>query len=148
MAFAATTQRQRSPTIATMSPPAAGPEGMLAATCTLLHNPPGPDASPEVAEQWRNDIDQLIVAMINMSSYRRLPSHHSDGTPAPSLALSCTSTTARTPSTARASTASRRAATSLATTNLGAELDCHSVGEDGWTTIEHLSPPALTSRDY
>jgi hypothetical protein len=89
-AVVAPTQCQRSVATAATPPLEASPEGTLAAACVLLHNPPGLDASSEAAEQWHNDIDQLIVTVINTPSYKRLSPHHSDGTPATSPALLCT----------------------------------------------------------
>jgi hypothetical protein len=41
------------------------PKATLEAACQLLHDPPGPHASPLAAEQWRHDVDQLIIAAIN-----------------------------------------------------------------------------------
>jgi hypothetical protein len=51
----------------TASPPAVvGPDATLLAVCQLLNNAPSARASPSVAEQWRDDVDQLIIAAINM----------------------------------------------------------------------------------
>jgi hypothetical protein len=46
-------------------PPGANPEGTLEAVHTLLYNPLGLGASPSVAEQWRHDVDQLVITAIN-----------------------------------------------------------------------------------
>jgi hypothetical protein len=53
VATAAAAHRQHSVTTTAVTPPGAGPE----ATRQLLHNPPGPHASPSVAEQWRHNAD-------------------------------------------------------------------------------------------
>jgi hypothetical protein len=51
----------------TASPPAAvGLNTVLLAVRQLLNNPPPTGASPSVAEQWRHDVDQLVVTAINM----------------------------------------------------------------------------------
>jgi hypothetical protein len=47
-------------------PPGAGPEATLEAARQLLHNPLGSHASPSVAKQWHHDVNQLIIAAINM----------------------------------------------------------------------------------
>jgi hypothetical protein len=61
--------RQRSATTAVVPPLGAGPEATLEAACQLLPNPPGSHASPSAAEQWRHDVDQLIVTTINTSPH-------------------------------------------------------------------------------
>jgi hypothetical protein len=51
----------------TASPPATvGPDATLLAVRQLLNNPPLVKASPSAAEQWCHDVDQLIIAVINM----------------------------------------------------------------------------------
>jgi hypothetical protein len=72
-ATTAATQRQHSAIMMVMPPPAASPEVMLVAVHTLLNNPPGLDASPEAAKQWRIDVDQLVITAINNPSRRRHP---------------------------------------------------------------------------
>jgi hypothetical protein len=52
--------------MAAMPPPGAGPEATLEAACQLLNNPLGPHASPSAAEQWRHDINWLVVIAINV----------------------------------------------------------------------------------
>jgi hypothetical protein len=47
-------------------PAAVGPDAMLLAVCELLNNPPSAGASPSAAEQWRHDVDQLVIAAINL----------------------------------------------------------------------------------
>jgi hypothetical protein len=46
-------------------PPAAGVKATLVAAHRLLNNPPSMHASPSAVEQWRHDVDQLVVAAIN-----------------------------------------------------------------------------------
>jgi hypothetical protein len=105
VATTAIAQWQPSAATTEVMPPAASPEGALIAARVLLHNPLGPDASPEVAEQWRNDVDHLIVDVINTPPHRRQRTHHSDGSPEPSPVLLCTPMAACTPSTTRIPTA-------------------------------------------
>jgi hypothetical protein len=38
----------------------------LVAAHQLLNNPPPPRALPSAAEKWHHDIDQLVIAVINM----------------------------------------------------------------------------------
>jgi hypothetical protein len=66
-AVAATTatQRQWSATTVVTPSPGASPEATLVTACALLNNLPDTEASPEVAEQWHINVDQLIVAAIN-----------------------------------------------------------------------------------
>jgi hypothetical protein len=50
----------------TTSPPAAvGPDAALLAVRQLVNNPPPVRVSPSAAEQWRHDVDQLVIAIIN-----------------------------------------------------------------------------------
>jgi hypothetical protein len=50
----------------TASPPAVvGPNATLLAKRQLLNNPPPTGASPSAAEQWCDDVDQLVIAAIN-----------------------------------------------------------------------------------
>jgi hypothetical protein len=75
-----------SATMVVTPPPVVGAEAMLVTASALLNNPPGPNASLNATEQWRTDVDQLIIIAINMSSHRRQLVHHSGGAPAPSHA--------------------------------------------------------------
>jgi hypothetical protein len=76
------------------SPPAVvGPDVALLAVRQLLNNPPLAGASPSAAEQWRHDVDQLIIAAINMP--------HREGQCQPFAQQSCFSSVARTPSVAQ-----------------------------------------------
>jgi hypothetical protein len=48
------------------SPPVAvGLDTVLLAARQLLNNPPPPRVSPSAAEQWRHDVNQLVIAAIN-----------------------------------------------------------------------------------
>jgi hypothetical protein len=40
-------------------------DAALLAARQLLNNPPPARALPSVAEQWRHDVDQLVIAAIN-----------------------------------------------------------------------------------
>jgi hypothetical protein len=66
----AAAHRQHSAATMVVPPPGAGPEATPEVVCQLLHNPPGPHTSPPTAEQWSRDIDQLIIAAINMPTLR------------------------------------------------------------------------------
>jgi hypothetical protein len=69
--------------MAAVMPAAVGLEGTLEAVWVLLHNTPGPGASPLVAEQWHHDVDQLVVAVINTPLHGGWRANHSHGTPDP-----------------------------------------------------------------
>jgi hypothetical protein len=60
-------ESQPQPTAGTYVSPlaAVGLKAVLLAVHQLLNNPPKTGASPSAAEQWRYDVDQLIVATIN-----------------------------------------------------------------------------------
>jgi hypothetical protein len=64
--------------------------------------PPGPHASPSAAEQWRYDVDQLIVTAINTPPHGGRRANHSGGRHEPSAAHSCMPTDTRAPLTTRA----------------------------------------------
>jgi hypothetical protein len=53
------------------APTAAGIDAALLAARQLLHNPPPSGASPLAAEQWRHDVDQLVVVAINTPHHER-----------------------------------------------------------------------------
>jgi hypothetical protein len=57
-------------TVAT-PPSVAATEVTLVGARQLLNNPPLPHTSPYAVEQWRHDIDQLIITAINMPFHRR-----------------------------------------------------------------------------
>jgi hypothetical protein len=52
-------------------PAAVGLDAALLSVCQLLNNPPPTRASPSAVEQWRHDVDQLIVAAINTPHHER-----------------------------------------------------------------------------
>jgi hypothetical protein len=64
-------QPQRTASTTAAPPAAAGVDAMLLAACQLLNSPPPSGASPSVAEQWRHDVDQLIVTTINTPPQER-----------------------------------------------------------------------------
>jgi hypothetical protein len=76
----------------------AGADAVLLAARQLLNNPPPTGASPSAAEEWRHNVDQLVVAAINMSLHERRCQ--------PSVQHSHT-TAAHAPSAARASPVKR-----------------------------------------
>jgi hypothetical protein len=83
------TQHQRMAETVRTPPPAAGVKATLVAARRLLNNPPSAHASPSVAEQWRHDVDQLVIVAINTL-------HHEGGQQEP------TSVHSRSPSATRA----------------------------------------------
>jgi hypothetical protein len=106
---AASAHRQRSVATAAVPPPGAGLEAMLEAVCQLLHNPPGPHASPSAAKQWHHDVDQLIIVTINMSPHGGGQVNRFGRALEPSAAHLCSP---------------------------AAELESHHSGQDGRVTIE------------
>jgi hypothetical protein len=50
---------------------AAGIDAALLAARQLLNNTPPSNVSPSVVEQWRHNVDQLIVAAINTPHQER-----------------------------------------------------------------------------
>jgi hypothetical protein len=69
-------QPQRTAGMAAPPPVAAGTDATLQVACQLLNNPPPSGASPSVVEQWRHDVDQLMVATINMPPHERRCARH------------------------------------------------------------------------
>jgi hypothetical protein len=65
----ATTATQRQRSTGTVRPPP--PRATLAAAHRLLNNPPSAHASPSAVEQWRHNIDQLIVAVSTPRTMRK-----------------------------------------------------------------------------
>jgi hypothetical protein len=131
VATAAATHWQHSASTAAVTPPGAGPEGMLQAARELLRNPPGPSAPPLAVEQWRHDVNQLIITANNMPSHGGRRANHSGGAPAPSAVHSHTPTIARAPSAVRTPSV-----VSHAIASLRVELERHRSGEDNSFTIE------------
>jgi hypothetical protein len=121
----------------------AGVDVTLLAARHLLNNAPPSGASPSAAEQWRHDVDQLIVAAINtpLHERRRQPSAQYSHTPPAAHAPSA----ARVPPIenappvgpdARQTGRHRVPMASYATADLRAEINRHRGGEDGRVTIE------------
>jgi hypothetical protein len=73
---------------------AVGPDAALLAARQLLNNPPPTGASPSAAEQWRHDVNQLVIAAINTP--------HHEGQHQPSARQSHFLSAVRTPSVAQA----------------------------------------------
>jgi hypothetical protein len=65
-------ESQPQPTTGTTASPlaAVGLDAVLLAARQLLNSLPLAGASPSAVEQWRHDVDQLIIATINMSHYK------------------------------------------------------------------------------
>jgi hypothetical protein len=64
-------QPQRTAVTAAAPPAVVGVDATLLAVSRLLNNPPLSRASPSAAEQWRNDVNHLVVAAINTSPQER-----------------------------------------------------------------------------
>jgi hypothetical protein len=75
------TQHQRSAGMVRTPLLVAGVKATLVTAHLLLNNPPSVHASPLAAEQWRHDVDQLVVAAINTP-------HHEEGRQEPVTAHS------------------------------------------------------------
>jgi hypothetical protein len=88
-ATAVVTHRQCSTAMAAMMPPGASPEVTLVATRKLLHNPPSAHSSPSTVEQWRHDVDELVIAAINTMPHGGRQENRLGGVPVPSAAHSC-----------------------------------------------------------
>jgi hypothetical protein len=115
----------------------AGADATLLAARQLLNNPPPFGVSPSVAEEWRRNVDQLVVAAINTPLHERWcqPSAQHSHTPAAHAPSA-----ARAPPVERAppvrpdacQTARHRALmASYATADLRAEINHRRGGEDG-----------------
>jgi hypothetical protein len=110
--------------MAVVMPPGAGPEATLEAIHQLLHNPLGPHASPSAAEQWRHDVDQLMIGDINTPHRGGQQVNHPYGEPMPSTAHSRSLMVLHAP------------VASLAIVDLWAKLEHCCSGEDSCITIE------------
>jgi hypothetical protein len=110
-----------------------GPNAVLLAACQLLNNPPSAEASPSAAEQWRHNVDRLVIAAINTP--------HREGRRQPSVQQSRFPSAALAPSVVQASVcplAQHHASmASYQTSDLREEINCRCGGEDSRTTIEH-----------
>jgi hypothetical protein len=120
----------------------AGADATLLAARQLLNNPPPSGASPSAAEEWRRNVDQLIVAAINTPLHERRcqPSAQHSHTPAAHAPSA-----ARVPPVERAlpvgpdacQRARHRAPmASYVMADLRAEINHRRGGEDGRVTIE------------
>jgi hypothetical protein len=120
----------------------AGGNTTLLAARQLLNNPPPSGASPSAAEEWRRNVDQVIIAAINTPLHERRcqPSAQHSHTPA-AHALSV----AHAPPVKRAPPVGpdacqtmwhRTPMASYATADLRAEINRRRGGEDGRVTIE------------
>jgi hypothetical protein len=76
----------------TSPPVAVGLDVALLAARQLLNNPPSVGASPSAAEQWRHNVDQLVITAINTT--------HREGRCQPYAQQSCFPLAVRTPSVA------------------------------------------------
>jgi hypothetical protein len=126
---ATATQHQRSAGTVRTPPPAAGVEATLVAARRLLNNPLSAHTSPSTAEQWRHDVDQLVVAAINTP-------HHEGGRYEPVAAHSRSPLATRAPPSARVPHQAR-VLPSIATADLHNELIRRRRSEDSRITIEH-----------
>jgi hypothetical protein len=120
----------------------AGANATLLAARQLLNNPPPSGASPSAAEEWRRNVDQLVVAAINTPLHERRcqPSTQHSHTPAAHAPSA-----ARAPPVERAppigpdacqTTRHHAPIASYATADLRAEINRHRSGEDGRVTIK------------
>jgi hypothetical protein len=114
-----------------------GPDAALLAVCQLLNIPPSAGASSSAVEQWRHDVDQLIIATINTP--------HCEGRRQPSAQQSCFLSAVRAPFVAQAPPvlpgarppAQHRAPmASYHTLDLREEINRRRGREDSRTTIE------------
>jgi hypothetical protein len=85
VATAVAAHRQHSAAMAVMETLGAEPEATLEVARQLLHDPPGLHASLSVAEQWRHNVDQLIIIAINMPPHAGRQANHPDGAPVLSI---------------------------------------------------------------
>jgi hypothetical protein len=120
-----------------------GVDATLLAARQLLNNPPPSGASPSVAEEWRRNVDQLVIAAINTPLHERRcqPSAQYCHTPPVAHAPSA----ARAPPVehappvgpdARQTVRHRAPMASYAMADLRAEINRRHGGEDGRVTIE------------
>jgi hypothetical protein len=130
-------QPQRATSIVPAPSVVAGADATLLAARQLLNNPPPSGASPSAAEEWRRNVDQLVIAAINtaLPERRCQPSaRHSHATAAHAASI------ARVPPVEHAppvgpdacQTARHRAPmANYATADLRAEINRRRGGEDG-----------------
>jgi hypothetical protein len=145
MAGMATSQLQRSASTVVTLPLVAVTEAMLVAAHQLLNNPPTSHTSPSAVDQWRANIDQLIVTTINTPPQRG----QQPPLKQPSVAHSRTPTaahvplTVHTPSTACTPSVAHTPGTpgvligSVVMSDLRVELNRRQDGKYSCITIEH-----------
>jgi hypothetical protein len=115
----------------------AGTDATLLAARQLLNNPPPSGASPSAAEEWRRNVDQLVVAAINTPLHERRcqPSaHHSHTLAAHAPSAACAPPVERAPPVGpdACQTARHHAPmASYATADLRAKINRRRGGEDG-----------------
>jgi hypothetical protein len=129
----------------------AGTDVTLLAACQLLNNPPPSGASPSAAEEWRRNVNQLVVAAINTPLHERRcqPSaRHSHATAAHAASTACAPPVEHAPPLGpdACQTARHRAPmASYTTADLRAEINRRRGGDDGRVTIE---PPTREASGY
>jgi hypothetical protein len=120
----------------------AGADATLLAARQLLNNPPPSGASPSAAEEWRRNVDQLVVAAINTPLHERRcqPSAQYSHTPAAHASSAARASPVKharpVGPDARQTTRHCAPMASYATANLRAEINRRCGGEDGRVTIE------------
>jgi hypothetical protein len=120
----------------------AGIDATLLAARQLLNNPPPSGASPSAAEEWRRNVDQLVVAAINTPLHERRcqPSaRHSHATAVHVASIARAPPAEHAPPVGPDACRTARHRTpmaSYATTDLRAEINHRRGGEDGRVTIE------------
>jgi hypothetical protein len=122
------TQCQHSTGMVRTPPPVVEVRATLVVAHRLLNNPPSTHASSSATEQWRHDIDQLIIVAINTS-------HHEGGQHGPSAVNSRSPSSTRAPPSACMPHQSR-VSLSIATADLRNELIHRHRGQDSRITIE------------
>jgi hypothetical protein len=122
----------------TASPPVAvGLDAMLLAVRQLLNNPPPTGSSPSAAEQWRHDVDQLVIVAINTSHHERR--HQPSAQQSRFLSVARAPSVAQAPPVlpgARLPAQHRAPMASYQMTDLREEINCCRGEEDSHTTIE------------
>jgi hypothetical protein len=123
-------------------PPAVCVEATLDTAHRLLNNPLLAHASSLAVEQWRHDVDQLIVTAINTP-------HHEGGWQEPTVAHSRPPSAMHTP-TSTCVPHQTRMLPSITTADLRDELIHHRMGEDSRITIErhHERRHNIDGRNY
>jgi hypothetical protein len=120
-----------------------GADATLLVARQLLNNPPPSGASPSATEEWRRNVDQLVIAAINTPLHERRcqPSAQYSHTPpvAHASSVACAPPVEHAPPVrpdARQMVRHRAPMVSYATADLRAEINRRCGGEDGRATIE------------